>query len=47
MLFPLMLTGIGLTGAYVFYTLCAVISIFFVIKYVQETKGRALEDMQG
>ncbi len=47
MLFPLMLTSIGLAGAYSFYTLCAVISIFFVIKYVQETKGRALEDMQG
>ena len=47
MLFPLMLAGIGLAGAYAFYTVCAFVSIFFVIKYVQETKGRALEDMQG
>ena len=47
MLFPLMLAGIGLAGAYGFYTVCAFISIFFVIRYVQETKGRALEDMQG
>jgi len=47
MLFPLMLAGIGLAGAYAFYTLCAIISIFFVIRFVQETKGRALEDMQG
>ena len=47
MLFPIMLASIGLAGAYGFYTLCAFVSIFFVIKYVQETKGRALEDMQG
>ncbi|WP_412971668.1 sugar porter family MFS transporter [Glaciecola sp. MF2-115] len=47
MLFPLMLAAIGLAGAYAFYTVCALISMVFVIKYVQETKGRALEDMQG
>ncbi|MBF7073880.1 sugar porter family MFS transporter [Glaciecola sp. MH2013] len=45
--FPVMLAGIGLAGAYGFYTVCAVISIFFIIRFVQETKGRALEDMQG
>lgn len=47
MLFPVMLGAIGLAGAYGFYFVCAIISVFFVIKYVQETKGRALEDMQG
>lgn len=47
MTFPIMLASIGLAGAYGFYALCAFVSIFFVIRYVQETKGRALEDMQG
>jgi SP family sugar:H+ symporter-like MFS transporter len=42
-----MLASIGLAGAYGFYALCAFISIFFVVRFVQETKGRALEDMQG
>ncbi len=45
--FPIMLASIGLAGAYGFYALCAFISIFFVVRFVQETKGRALEDMQG
>ncbi len=47
MTFPIMLTGIGLAGAYGFYTLCAAISIFFVLKFIHETKGVELEDMQG
>jgi len=47
MTFPLMLTGIGLGGAYGFYTLCALISIVFIIKFVQETKGKELEEMEG
>ncbi|MBZ5877346.1 sugar porter family MFS transporter [Chromohalobacter israelensis] len=45
MTFPIMLASIGLTGAYGFYAICAVISIFFVIKFVRETNGRELEDM--
>jgi MFS transporter, SP family, sugar:H+ symporter len=47
MTFPIMLTGIGLGGAYGFYTVCAVISIFFILKFVHETKGKELEEMQG
>lgn len=47
MTFPIMLAGIGLAGAYGFYTLCALISVFFVFKYVHETKGIELEDMKG
>lgn len=45
--FPILLTTIGLGGAYGFYTLCAIISIFFVAKMVHETRGIELEDMQG
>ncbi len=47
MTFPIMLTSIGLAGAYGFYTVCALISVFFVAKFVYETKGVELEDMKG
>lgn len=47
MLFPIMLTGIGLGGAYGIYAFFALVSAFFVIKYTRETKGLELEDMQG
>ena len=45
MTFPILLGSIGLSGAYGFYALSACISIFFVIKYIKETRGVALEDM--
>lgn len=47
MTFPILLTGIGLAGAYGFYTLCALLSIVFVAKVVHETKGLELEEMSG
>jgi SP family sugar:H+ symporter-like MFS transporter len=40
-----MLKYIGLTGAYGLYTIAAVISLFFVLRYVRETKGKTLEQM--
>jgi MFS family permease len=33
--------------AYGFYALCAVLSFVFVWRWVQETKGKSLEDMHG
>lgn len=45
--FPILLTSIGLAGAYGLYTLGAVVSIIFVVKMVHETRGIELEDMQG
>ena len=47
MTFPIMLGTIGLGGAYGFYTVCAVLSIVFVVKMVHETKGIELEHMRG
>ena len=47
MTFPIMLAGIGLAGAYGFYTLCALLSIVFVTRAVHETKGLELEEMSG
>ncbi|MFY0625510.1 MAG: sugar porter family MFS transporter [Reichenbachiella sp.] len=45
--FPILLASIGLAIAYSLYAAFAVLSVFFVIKYVYETKGRELEDMEG
>jgi sugar porter (SP) family MFS transporter len=47
MTFPLLLAGIGLGGAYGLYTLCALISIVFILKFIHETKGKELEEMKG
>src|SRR5688572_23839199 len=45
--FPVLLASIGLAGAYGIYTVAAAISVFFVLRYVYETKGRELEQMEG
>lgn len=47
MTFPIFLSTIGLAAAYGFYTVCACFSIVFVLKYIHETKGKELEEMQG
>ncbi len=47
MTFPIMLAGVGLGGAYGLYAACSAVSIFFIMKFVKETKGIELEDMQG
>ena len=47
MTFPILLAGIGLGGAYGLYAAFAVISIVFIAKFVQETKGIELENMEG
>lgn len=45
--FPIMLSGIGLAGAYGFYALGALVSVAFVYMFVVETKGKELEEMVG
>jgi SP family sugar:H+ symporter-like MFS transporter len=45
MTFPMLLGSVGLAGAYGLYAFSAFISIFFVIKYIKETRGIQLEDM--
>lgn len=45
--FPILLVSITLGGAYAIYFLGALVSIFFVSKMVNETKGIELEDMKG
>ena len=45
--FPMLLGGIGLAGAYGLYAAAAFVSVFFVLRYVHETKGRELEQMEG
>lgn len=43
--FPPLLSSVGLGGAYGLYTIAAGISIFFVLFFVKETKGKTLEQM--
>jgi len=45
--FPVMAAKLGLASSYTFYGVCAVISFFLVQKFVHETKGKELEQMQG
>jgi MFS transporter, SP family, sugar:H+ symporter len=47
MSFPVMLTSVGLFGAYGFYAVCAALSAVFVFKMVHETRGLELEEMEG
>jgi MFS transporter, SP family, sugar:H+ symporter len=45
--FPWALKNVGLVGSYGFFAICSFISIFFVIAFVRETKGKELEEMEG
>ncbi|MEO0576565.1 MAG: MFS transporter, partial [Pseudomonadota bacterium] len=45
MTFPILLTSIGLAGAYGIYCFFAVVSVFFVAFAVRETRGVELEQM--
>jgi len=44
--FPMMLASIGLAVTYSFYAVFAVCSAIFVLKFIEETKGKSLEHMQ-
>jgi len=45
--FPILLAAIGLAATYSIYLASAIISVIFVLKYVHETKGKELEQMEG
>ncbi|WP_347302792.1 sugar porter family MFS transporter [Croceibacterium sp. TMG7-5b_MA50] len=45
--FPVMASALGLAASYSFYAVCALISFFLVKRYIHETKGVELEQMQG
>ena len=47
MSFPVLSKALGLPVTYGFYTACACLSIFFVLRMVHETRGRELEEMVG
>ena len=42
-----MAAKLGLAVSYSFYAVSAVISFFLVQKFIHETKGKELEEMQG
>jgi len=45
--FPVMARELGLAASYTFYAVCAVISFFLVQRFIHETKGKELEEMEG
>ncbi len=45
--FPVMAAGLGLTITYGFYATFAAISFFLVLRFIQETNGKELEEMKG
>lgn len=45
--FPILLASIGLATSYGIYAAFAILSILFVVKFVPETKGKELEDMDN
>lgn len=47
MTFPILLTTIGLTGAYSIYAAFGLISLIFVLALIPETKGKELEEMDA
>lgn len=46
--FPILLASfLGLAGTYSIYALFSALSVVFVLRYVKETKGKELEQMEG
>jgi SP family sugar:H+ symporter-like MFS transporter len=46
--FPILLASfLGLAGTYSIYALFSALSVIFVLRYVKETKGKELEQMEG
>ena len=45
--FPSILSLAGPAAAYAVYAVFAAISVYFVMRYIFETKGRTLEEMEG
>jgi MFS family permease len=45
-LFPISLRSIGTSGTYMIFAIFGLISIFFVLKYIPETKGKSLEELE-
>jgi hypothetical protein len=45
-LFPWELTNLGPTGTFAVYAVLALLSLIFVLKFIVETKGKSLEELE-
>ncbi|MFC0138723.1 sugar porter family MFS transporter [Erwinia mallotivora] len=46
MSFPLLLASVGLSGAFLTYAIIGIFGCFFVLRFIPETKGRSLEQIE-
>lgn len=46
LIFPILLGNIGLSNTFIIFAVLNVISIIFVKKFLPETKGKSLEDIE-
>jgi major inositol transporter-like SP family MFS transporter len=44
--FPILLDWIGLSATFFLFFLCGIFALFFVLKYLPETNGRSLEELE-
>ena len=45
-LFPILVVALGSTGTFTVFVLVNIVSLIFVAKFVPETKGQSLEELE-
>jgi major inositol transporter-like SP family MFS transporter len=45
LLFPLLIDGIGIANTFLVFSFFGVVGVLFVLKFVKETKGKELEEI--
>lgn len=46
-IFPILLTNFGLSNTFIIFTILNVLSLFYAIKFIPETRGKSLEELQS
>lgn len=46
-IFPILLTNFGLSKTFTIFTILNVLSLFYAIKFIPETRGKSLEELQS
>ena len=46
-IFPILLTNIGFSNTFIVFTVLNIFSLFYAIKFIPETRGKSLEELQS